>query len=251
MILSFAATAQAQRPPTLGDGAPSGQSGIQLYNFNNYLGGSATQPGAGEIVCPAPPAAATPNCVGPPAPLGTPAKLERVFAFLQSKGIRNVELYGYNGNPFPGTNPDTALNLDGLKALRALGDRYGIHFPGRHGNITEANWDKQIQASKILGQDHIGEAGFPVEPRHTTRGKGAMNTATLLNRLGKRSVEAGLGPVVLPQPPAGVPGPLRGQRRAEERLGIHHGAHRSALRHGADRHRLGRLRARVPHGADV
>ncbi len=194
-ILSLAATAQAQRPPSLGDGAPSGQSGIQLYNFNNYLGGSATQPGAGEIVCPAPPAAATPNCVGPPAPLGTPAKLERVFAFLQSKGIRNVELYGYPGNPFPGTNPNTPLNVAGLTALRELGDRYNIHFPGRHGNITEANWDNQIAASKILGQDHIGEAGFPGGSGAYNSWQGAMNTAALLNRLGKRSVEAGLGPV--------------------------------------------------------
>jgi len=195
VILSFAATAEAQRPPTLGDGAPSGQSGIQLYNFNNYLSGSATQPGQGEIVCPAPPAAATPNCVGPPAPLGTPAKLERVFAFLQSKGIRNVELYGYNGNPFPGTNPATPLNVEGLTALRALGDRYNIHFPGRHGNITEANWDNQIAASKILGQDHVGEAGFPGGAAAYNSWQGAMNTANLLTRLGKRSVEAGLGPV--------------------------------------------------------
>ena len=59
-----------------------------------------------------------------------------MFAFLQSKGIRNVELYGYPGNPFPGTNPATPLNVEGLTALRALGDRYGIHFPGRHGNLT-------------------------------------------------------------------------------------------------------------------
>ena len=100
-LLTLVAPAQAQRPPSLGNGAPSGQSGIQLYNFNNYLSN-----GAGEITCPAPPATPTPYCVNPPAPSTSAARLERVFAFLQARGIKNVELYGYPGNPFPsGGNP--------------------------------------------------------------------------------------------------------------------------------------------------
>ena len=84
----------------LGNGAPPGQSGIQLYNFNDYLSN-----GAGEITCPAPPADPTPHCVNPPAPTTSAARLERVFAFLQAREIKNIELYGYPGNPFPGTNP--------------------------------------------------------------------------------------------------------------------------------------------------
>src|SRR4051795_13692000 len=98
-------SAHAQRAASVGPGTPWGQTGIQLYDFNNYLGN-----GAGEITCPAPPAAPTPNCVAPPAPSTTPARLERLFAWLQSKGIKNLELYGYPGNPFPGTNATTPLN---------------------------------------------------------------------------------------------------------------------------------------------
>ncbi len=100
VLLSTAAAAQAQRAPSVGDGTPWGQTGIQLYDFSSYLG-RPTAGGAGEIDCPAPPAAATPNCVGPPAPTTQAGRLERVFAWLQSKDIRNVELYGYPGNPFP------------------------------------------------------------------------------------------------------------------------------------------------------
>jgi sugar phosphate isomerase/epimerase len=175
VVLTCAASAQAQRPPSLGEGAPSGQSGIQLYNFSGYLNN-----GAGEL--------------NPPAPTTTQGRLERVFQFLQAKGIKKVELYGYPGHPFPGTNPATPLNIAGLQALRALGDQYGLRFVGRHGNLTEANWDKQIEASKILGQDHIGEAGFPGSPGSYNTYAAALNLAQLLNRLGKRSVEAGLGP---------------------------------------------------------
>jgi sugar phosphate isomerase/epimerase len=192
-VLACASAAEAQRPPTMGLGAPSGQSGIQLYNFSSYISGNnpATN---GEIVCPDPPAAPTPYCVGPPAPATSAARLERVFQFLQSRGIKDVELYGYPGNPFPGTNPATPLNIAGLTALRALGDQYGLRFTGRHGNLNEPNWDNHIIASKILGQDHVGESGFPGGGGAFNTYQGALNTAQLLNRLGKRSVEAGLGP---------------------------------------------------------
>jgi sugar phosphate isomerase/epimerase len=186
-LLSCAATAQAQRPPHLGAGSPWGQTGIQLYDFNNYLSN-----GAGEITCPAPPAPATPNCVGPPAPTTQSGRLERVFAWLQSKNIKNVELYGYPGNPFPNATAGNTGNLAGLDALHLLGNQYGLRFPGRHGNLTEANWDNQIVASKIVGQDHIGEAGLP-GPGFNTYAN-TLATAQVMNRLGKRSVEAGLGP---------------------------------------------------------
>ncbi len=187
VMLSCAATAQAQRPPHMGAGSPWGQTGIQLYDFNNYLSS-----GAGEITCPAPPAPPTANCVGPPAPTTNQTRLVRVFSWLQSKGVKNVELYGYPGNPFPGTNPATPVNTAGLETLRDLGKQYGLRFPGRHGNLTEANWDNQIVASKIVGQDHIGEAGLP-SPGFNTYAN-TLATAQVMNRLGKRSVEAGLGP---------------------------------------------------------
>ena len=174
-LLTCAATAQAQRPASLGDGAPSGQSGIQLYNFSSYI-----STGAGELNQPAPPT--------------TLGRIERVFEFLQSKGIKYAELYGYPGNPFPTGSAGSTGNLAGLLELRALGDKYGIRFSGRHGSLTEANWDNQIAASRILGQDHIGEAGLPGGQNAFSSYQAVLNTAQLLNRLGKRSMEAGLGP---------------------------------------------------------
>jgi sugar phosphate isomerase/epimerase len=192
-LLVAATGAQAQRAPSVGDGTPWGQTGIQLYDFSSYLQSPNGQVGAGEITCPAPPAAATPNCVGPPAPTTQAARLERVFAWLQSKDIRNVELYGYPGNPFPTTT--AAGNAAGLAALKALGDQYGIRFPGRHGNLLqESNWDNQIADSRVLGQTHLGESGLPNNTNGYNTWDRLLATAQQLNRLGKRSVEAGLGP---------------------------------------------------------
>ena len=78
-------------------------------------------------------------------------------------------------------------------ALRALGDKYGIRFPARHGGLSEGRWDGEIAHAKILGQDHIGDG--------SSAGAGGLGsytqtlaTATQLNKLGKRSVEAGVGP---------------------------------------------------------
>src|SRR3954452_21850873 len=193
-FLGLASAAQAQRPASLGDGTPWGQTGIQLYDFNGYLTN-----GAGEITCPVAdpdplPGGSADDCVGPPAPTTSAGRLERVFKWAQSKGIKNIELYGYPGNPFPNATAGNTGNIAGLQALKAMGDQYGIRFPGRHGNLTEANWDNQIIASKMVGQNHIGEAGFPGGAAAYNSLAGANNTAALLNRLGKRSVEAGLGP---------------------------------------------------------
>src|SRR4051812_4489963 len=170
----------------MGAGSPNGQLGVQLYDWSNYLSN-----GAGEITCPAAPAPATVDCVQPPAPSTTNDRLARVFAYLQSHSVQNVELYGYPGNPFPGTNAATANNTAGLQALRTLGDSYGLRFVSRHGNINAGNWDNDIAASKLLGQEVIGAA----DPPSTSNLQNILNTAQLMNSLGKRSVEAGLGPV--------------------------------------------------------
>ncbi len=184
-ILSFAATAEAQRPADLGIGAPSGAMGVQLFTFSQYLSS-----GAGEIVCDATSPPSSP-CAQPPAPTTTAGRLSRVFAYLQSRGVQNVELYGYPGNPFPsGGNPTG--NLDGMRDLKTLGDSYGIRFPSRHGNLTEATWDNEIAAAKILGQDMIGAADPP--NAGSTDLATHITNAQRLNRLGKKSVEAGVGP---------------------------------------------------------
>ena len=186
-LLATAGAAEAQRAPSMGEGAPVGQSGIQLYNFRDYLSG-----GSGEILCPPSPQPATPYCT-PTMPANTvTARMERLFAFLQANDIKNVELYGYPGNPFP-TDGNPQGNLQGSVALRALGDKYGIRFPARHGGLSEGRWDGEIAHAKILGQDHIGDG--------SSAGAGGLGsytqtlaTAAQLNKLGKRSVEAGVGP---------------------------------------------------------
>ena len=59
--------------------------------------------------------------------------------------------------------------------------------------MTESAWDAHVTAAKILGVDSIGSGGFP------NPGIGSydntLRTVETLNRLGKRSVEAGVGQV--------------------------------------------------------
>jgi sugar phosphate isomerase/epimerase len=186
-ILSCTGTAQAQRPADLGAGAPTGQMGVQLYDWSQYISS-----GAGEITCPASPAPPTTDCVAPPAPSTTATRLDRTFAYLQSKNVRNVELYGYPSAPFPGSNPATPLNTAGLQALRLQGDSYGLRFVSRHGTLAEGNWGQEIEAARILGQEVVGAAD-PLNAGSTSLQQNLIN-AQQMDRIGKRSVEAGVGP---------------------------------------------------------
>ena len=120
-------------------------------------------------------------------------RLDALFAFLKRKGANNVELFGHAGFP---ANADTA----GLTAYRALLDKHGLHAGGWHGDMSEANWDARLAAAKILGVDYIGSGGFPNPGIQPSAGQNngydnTLRTIEALNRLGKRSVEAGVGPV--------------------------------------------------------
>src|SRR3954465_15463712 len=190
-LLASASAAQAQRPASMGQGAPVGQSGVQLYNFRDYLTN-----GSGEILCPASPAPATPYCVPTMPADNVTARMERLFAFLQGQGIKNVELYGYPGNPFPSSSSPQG-NPQGLLDLRALGDKYGLRFPARHGSLSESTWDGEIAAAKILGQEMVGEGGAGGGGGLGSYAQ-TLQTALQLNKLGKRSVEAGVAPAYLP-----------------------------------------------------
>ena len=79
-----------------------------------------------------------------------------------------------------------------LVRYRALLDKYGLHAGGWHGDMSEANWDARIAAAKILGADYLGSGGFP-NPGIGSYAN-SLATAQALNRLGKRAIEAGLGP---------------------------------------------------------
>jgi sugar phosphate isomerase/epimerase len=179
VLLVSAATASAQKPEKVGDGVKTGQLGVQLFNYGGFIsngGGLGPNPPALNI---------SPGCTTSTSPECRWERLERLFAYLASKGVTNVELFGHANFP---ANSDTA----NLVRYRALLDKYGLHAGGWHGDMSEANWDARIAAAKILGADYLGSGGFP-NPGIGSYGN-SLATAQALNRLGKRSVEAGLGP---------------------------------------------------------
>jgi sugar phosphate isomerase/epimerase len=115
-------------------------------------------------------------------------RLEALFAFLRSEGVTNIELFGHANFP---ANTDIA----GLQAYRALMDEYGLHAGGWHGSMNEANWDARVNAAKILGADYIGSGGV-ADPGIATYGA-TLASAQALNRMGKKAVEAGVGPTYI------------------------------------------------------
>src|SRR5699024_1307107 len=107
------------------------------------------------------------------------AGLEAVLARLQSIGIQNIE-------PFGG-------NFEGYTAeeFRALADEYNLHVASSHYSVDEETFDETLEYVETLGQEFVGSGGFP-EP-----GIGSYDdtlaTAAAMDRLGERSVEAGVG----------------------------------------------------------
>ncbi len=153
-VLASAGAAQAQRPASLGEGLPVGQTGMQMFNFSRYINGTAAE---------------------------QKAKVEQIFQMLHSKGIKVVEPYSLHGM--------TATEM------RALANQYDLRLVGRHGSVNEATWDNEITTAKTLGQQFIGSGGTAA-PGQGTYAQ-TLATAATLNRLGKRSVEAGVGKVYI------------------------------------------------------
>src|SRR4051812_29114245 len=153
-VLGSSAVASAQRAPSMGDGLPVGQTGMQMFNFSRYISGTAAE---------------------------QKAKVEEVFAMLQSKGVRVVEPY--------------SLHSMSAADFRTLADKYNLHVVGRHGGVAESSFDGEIATAKTLGQQFIGSGGTAAP------GQGSyaqtLATAATLNRLGKRSVTAGAGKVYI------------------------------------------------------
>ena len=96
-------------------------------------------------------------------------------------------------------------------------------------NDVGPGWTERIAAAKILGMDYIGSGGL-ASPGIGTYAEHAGAPPQTLNRLGKESVEAGVGPVYIHNHTGEFDHPVRRQRRAEDRVADHHGAHRPALR---------------------
>jgi sugar phosphate isomerase/epimerase len=184
-----ASSAQAPRPEKVGNGIPTGQMGVQLFNYGNWIthgeafGANGPLPGTPtECV----------NTVSPrpnPNPANNPTchwdRLERLFRFLRSEGVTNVELFNHGSFP---ANSDVA----GLDRYRNLLDQYGLHAGGWHGSMNESQWDARVAAAKVLGADYIGNGN--VTEAGINSYEAVLRSAQILNRLGKKAVEAGVGP---------------------------------------------------------
>src|SRR4051794_9132585 len=164
-VLGGGASAAAQtRPPATEPGVPTGQISVQMFNYIVYV-------------------AAGQKDGNPPTPVPTTQKerMARVFQFLQSQGIKNAEPFLFVGYTAP--------------EFRALADQYGVKLGARHGDVVEGSWDEQIAIAKTLGQEYIGSSMVPLPGFRSYAD--TLATAETLNRLGKRSVEAGVGPVYI------------------------------------------------------
>jgi sugar phosphate isomerase/epimerase len=179
VMLVTAATASAQKPASVGDGIRTGQMGVQLFNYGGFINNG------GGLGTPPPDMGVSTACLTSTTSECRWERLERLFAFLAARGVTNVELFGHSNFP---SNAD----IPGLQRYRALLDKYGLHAGGWHGSMSETDWDARIAAAKILGADYLGSGGFPA-PGINSYGD-TLATAQALNRLGKRSIEAGLGP---------------------------------------------------------
>ena len=105
------------------------------------------------------------------------ARLRQVLQALSDSGYRSVEPYDLHGRT--------------PAQFRALLDQYGLRAVARHGDVRETNWQSQIETSKALGQEYMGSGGVP-QPGFGSYAN-TLATAQTLDRLGKRSVEAGAG----------------------------------------------------------
>ncbi|HET8759370.1 MAG TPA: hypothetical protein VFM58_25350 [Solirubrobacteraceae bacterium] len=188
VLLVTAGPAAAQKPEKVGDGIKTGQMGVQLFNYGGFISNAGGQGAASPIVI------ARPECAQGGAQATTTDcrwyRLELLFKYLASKGVTNVELFGHAAfPPSSATDPNDPV---GLYAYRALLDKYGLHAGGWHGDMSESGWDARLNAAKILGADYVGSGGYP-SPGLSSYAN-TLATAQALNRLGKRAVEAGVGP---------------------------------------------------------
>ena len=201
-VLLVAVGAQADVGPNqatfrdrVGDGIKTGQMGVQLFNYGGFInnGGGQTsndQSTTPPTPLPSPIVIGRPECAQGGAQATTQDcrtyRLGILFDFLRLRGVTNVELFGHSGFP-------ASTDIAGLTAYRAMLDAYGLHAGGWHGDMSEANWDTRLAAAKILGADYVGSGGFPAPGIGSYAN--TLATVEALNRLGKRSVEAGVGPV--------------------------------------------------------
>jgi sugar phosphate isomerase/epimerase len=189
--LAGAGAAFAQeRPASVGDGVPTGQGSVQLFNYGTYIS-SGGNTGAANPITSVPPAADGSSCVTGTSTECRWNRLDALFGFLASEGVTSVELFGHAGLP---TN-DNIEGPFGWKQYRALLDKHGLHAAAWHGSMNEAAWPARVAAAKVVGMDYIGSGGV-ADP-----GIGSLDatlaSARALTRMGKYAVENGVGPTYI------------------------------------------------------
>jgi sugar phosphate isomerase/epimerase len=105
---------------------------------------------------------------------------DAVFAELADIGYRQVQPYVATYN----------TPVDELKAqLR----RHRLKATSGQGNVSEATFGPTIEYAKAIGQRYMGSGGFAAPGIGSY--ENTLATAETLNRLGKRSVSAGVGKI--------------------------------------------------------
>lgn len=98
---------------------------------------------------------------------------------LSEIGLKNIEPFGSNFTGY------TAAEF------RAMTDSKGLSIPSSHYNVDEATYDSTLLFEKTLGQEFSGSGGFASPGINSLAD--VLETAATMNRLGQRSVDAGVG----------------------------------------------------------
>lgn len=104
---------------------------------------------------------------------------ESVITELSEIGFQNIE-------PFGGNYADISA-----ADFRALLDSVGMSAPTSHYNTAEATFQDTLDYVEVVGQHYVGSGGF-ADPGISTYAD-TLETAKTMNRLGKKSVDAGIG----------------------------------------------------------
>src|SRR5690625_6235302 len=85
------------------------------------------------------------------------------------------------------------VTLAGYSAeeFRELTDGLGISFPYSHYNVDEDDFDETLDFVAEIGQEYVGSGGFAAPGISSY--DDTLATAETMNRLGERSVDAGIG----------------------------------------------------------
>ena len=194
LALTGTAHAQATFPEKAGDGAPTGQGSIQMYSHRNFVSnGSAASLGTNPPALTIAPAKDGSSCATATSTECRWSRLDALYGYYAANGLDNVELFNHAGLP---ANEDIDGEF-GWKAYRRLLDKHNLHASGWHGSLNEAAWPARVAAAKIIGLDYIGTGSGQADGENLTSYASILRSVEILNRLGKYSVENGVGPVYL------------------------------------------------------